>query len=234
MNARTCERACGSASERSLATAIETMIADDEADLPYGEDFHDPAVAAEWADAAARKRPWRPMLFDHFVAAATDVAGRRVLELGSGPGFLAEQVLDRCPSVARYTLLDFSDAMLALSRRRLARHVDRTRFVQADFKRESWPALAGGPFDLIFSLQAVHELRHKRHAARFYARARPLFSPTGRLVVCDHLPEVAPIASHRRLYMTIAESLAVLTSAGFQNAELVWTGHDMALYRARP
>ena len=208
---------------------------DDRQDLPYGEDFHDPAVAAEWADAAARKRPWRPQLFDRFAreALAADAAAPRILELGSGPGFLAEAVLDRCPSVGRYTLLDFSDPMLALSRQRLAGHRGRTAFVRADFKSEAWPILAGGPFDLAFSLQAVHELRHKRHAPRLYARLRPLLAPTGRLLVCDHLPEVAPTARERRLYMTIPEYLAVLSDAGFRHPEVVWTDHHMALYRAR-
>ena len=34
--------------------------------------------------------------------------GARVLELGSGPGFLAERVLERCPQLGTYTLVDFS------------------------------------------------------------------------------------------------------------------------------
>src|SRR6185295_5187525 len=97
---------------------------DDLEDLPYGEDFHDEAEAAAWADAAARKRPWRPMIFDHFVTAVTEsnIPAPRILELGSGPGFLAEHVLDRCPSIARYTLLDFSRPMLASSQQRLTKH----------------------------------------------------------------------------------------------------------------
>ena len=41
---------------------------EDEEDVPYGEDFHDAAVAAAWADAVGRKRPWRPTIFEHFVA----------------------------------------------------------------------------------------------------------------------------------------------------------------------
>src|SRR5262245_8316785 len=84
---------------------------EDERDLPYGENFHDEGVAAEWAEAAARKRPWRPMIFDRFASAVRDsnVSAPRVLELGCGPGFLAEHVLDRCPSIASYTLLDFSE-----------------------------------------------------------------------------------------------------------------------------
>ena len=207
---------------------------EDEVDVPYGEDFHDEEAAAAWAEAAARKRPWRSMIFDHFVAAVTasNVAVPRVLELGSGPGFLAEQVLDRCPAVARYTLLDFSEAMVAQSRARLARHEGRTEFVRADFRSGSWSADAGGPFDLVLSLQAVHELRHKRHAPRLYAQIRALLSPVGELLVCDHLPDGAHTPRHRALYLSTTENLAAFAGAGFSDAEVVWCGHEMALYRA--
>lgn len=113
------------------------MDSEDDDDLPYGENFHDEAEAAAWADAAARKRPWRPMIFDQFVTAISEsrIVAPRILELGSGPGFLAQHVLERCPSVACYTLLDFAKPMLTLSERRLVQHHARTAFVQADFKR---------------------------------------------------------------------------------------------------
>lgn len=212
------------------------MTIENETDVPYGENFHDAGEAAAWADAAARKRPWRPMIFDHFVTAVMEskVPAPRVLELGSGPGFLAEHVLDRCPSIARYTLLDFSEPMLAQSRRRLGGHEGRTAFVHADFKSDAWPTAAGGPFDLVLSLQAVHELRHKRHAPRLYTQVRALLAPAAELVVCDHLPDSAPTPQHRVLYMSTPEYLVVLANAGFHDPMVVWTEHNMALYRAHP
>lgn len=212
------------------------MTMDDEVvDVPYGENFHDEVEAAAWAEAAARKRPWRSTIFDWFVTlvAGSNVQAPRVLELGSGPGFLAEQVLDRCPSVASYTLLDFSEAMLSLSRRRLGRHGARAGFVRADFKGDSWPSDVRGRFDFVLSLQAVHELRHKRHAHRLYTQVRSVLSPGAELVVCDHLPERAHTPRHRVLYMSTSEHLATLASAGFSDARVVWSGHDMALYQAR-
>jgi len=45
-----------------------------------------------------------------------------VLELGCGPGFLSEALLQK---IARYTLVDFSAQMLDLSRSRLAKFKDR-------------------------------------------------------------------------------------------------------------
>lgn len=212
------------------------MITEDDEDLPYGENFHDEGEARAWADAAGRKRPWRQGIFEHFAAAVMEsgVSAPRILELGSGPGFLAHHVLERCPIVTCYTCLDFSKPMLALSRERLQAHQARVAFVQADFKREAWPESLKGTFDFVFSLQAVHELRHKRHAPRLYGQVRAALDSGGEFVVCDHLPESGPTPRHRRLYMSTSENLSALTNAGFPDVKLVWTEHEMALYRARP
>lgn len=213
------------------ATPVTT--GDDE-DVPPGVNFHDDVEARAWADTVAIKRPWRPTIFDHFVTIVeSSSTAARILELGSGPGMLAEHVLDRCPSVARYTLLDFAMPMIRLSQERLGRHASRTTFLQADFKTDSWPGAAGGPFDFVFSLQAVHELRHKRHAPRLYSQIRALLAPGGEIVVCDHLPEGAPNAQHRRLLMSPSENLAALANNGFREAKVIWSEHHMALYRAR-
>jgi SAM-dependent methyltransferase len=182
-----------------------------------------------------RKRPWRSTIFEHFVAivGAAPIAQTRILELGSGPGFLAEQLLTQCPSISRYTLLDFSEAMLEQSRRRLDGHRDRTEFLRADFKSDTWPRLVTSPVDFVVSLQAVHELRHKRHAARLYAQLAPLLAPRAEVLICDHLPAGAHTARHTVLYMNPEEKLEALTRAGLLDAKVVWSDHNMALYRAR-
>jgi SAM-dependent methyltransferase len=212
-----------------------SSMTDPEADVPYGEDFHDPAVAAAWAEGVMRKRPWRTSIFRHFVAIVRSraISRARVLELGSGPGFLAEQLLSQCPNIGRYTLLDFSEPMLEQSRSRLASYEDRTEFLRADFKTADWPRLVTGPVDFVVSLQAVHELRHKRHAQRLYAQIDPLLAPGGEVLICDHLPAGAHTPRHRVLYMEPDEKLETLTAAGLVDAAVIWSEHDMALYRAR-
>src|SRR5215470_10829197 len=90
-------------------------------DVPYGNDWDSTGEVAAWAEEADRIRPWRAQIRDHIARhVATLPPGARVLELGSGPGFLAHRVLQRCPNLGGYTLLDFSGPMLALSRERLA------------------------------------------------------------------------------------------------------------------
>src|SRR6266852_3367201 len=82
-------------------------------------DYFDPAYVREWARVANSKRPFRTELFDAFAAELTALSKPKVLEIGSGPGFLAERVLAQC-DVAAYHLFDFSPHMLELSRARLA------------------------------------------------------------------------------------------------------------------
>ena len=127
-------------------------------DVPYGDDWDSAAVVAGWAKVADQKRPWRSQIRDHIAGIVATLPQRaRVLELGSGPGFLAHRVLDRCPSIEGYTLLDFSEHMLGLSRERLVAFPAAT-FVLGSFKSEDWTRHVEGRFDCVLAMQSVHEL----------------------------------------------------------------------------
>jgi SAM-dependent methyltransferase len=199
------------------------------ADVPYGNDWDSAEEVAAWAEEADRIRPWRARIRDHIagrVAALPPDA--RVLELGSGPGFLAHRVLQGCPNLAGYTLLDFSEPMLALSRERLARF-PAASFALASFKSEDWTQRVGGPFDCVLSMQAVHELRHKRHARRLYEQAYQLLRVPGRILICDHTPfDDSPAST--ALYMTEREQQEALAEAGFTDVRIELTLDSLRLY----
>jgi len=199
------------------------------AEVPSDHDFFDPAYVRVWAEDSIRKNPQRSAFFDAFVT-AIDTLGREVvvLELGSGPGFLAEQILGRC-QVAAYYLLDFSPEMQELSRHRLAQHSARTVFVEGDFRDLGWPDLVPTPADVAVSLQALHELRHVGRAPRFYGQVRSVLRPNG-LVVCDHL---RADGDERPLFMSVDEHLAALAAGGLKDAKLVVEADGMAMFSAR-
>src|ERR687885_538106 len=94
---------------------------------PYN--YFDEAYVQEWEGIANSKRPFRLQFFELFAAEILPLIEPRILELGSGPGFLAEHILKRCP-VAAYHLFDFSPHMLELSRARLADFGDQVCFHQ--------------------------------------------------------------------------------------------------------
>ena len=202
-------------------------------DVPSPVDFHNEAEAHAWIEQTIQRRPYRATFFNEFVNELCTLEERhiRVLELGSGPGMLAEEILHRCLSVSIYTLLDFSEPMLAVSRERLAEFATRVRFVRADFRSADWMAHVGS-VDAVLSMQAVHEVRHKRHVPALYERIVSVLRPGGVMLACDHLPGQNPDARKSALYMTTEEQLAALNIAGLRKVTVVFVADGMALYKA--
>jgi SAM-dependent methyltransferase len=198
-------------------------------DVPYGNNWDSAVEAAAYGESADQARPWRSEIREHIAArVATLGPGARVLELGSGPGLLAHRVLQRCPTVERYTLMDFSEPMLELSRARLAAF-PAASFVCASFKADDWTSRVGGPFDCVVSMQAVHELRHKRHAPRLYQQIHRLLSVPGLVLVCDHTPfDDSP--KSLALYMSEQEQRQALADARFASVHVELSVKGLLLY----
>jgi SAM-dependent methyltransferase len=199
-------------------------------DVPSPIDLRDPADAATWAAEADAKRPWRAQIRTAFAALLRDALTPplRILELGPGPGLLAEVILTTC-QVERYTLFDFSPPMLEMCRQRLGDHA--IDFVLGDFKQENWTKALSPPLDAVVTMQAVHELRHKRHAPHLYSQLRPLLRPGGMLVICDHTP-LDDSARYRALNATVLEQHAALASAGLARITTHLTLHGLYLCSA--
>jgi SAM-dependent methyltransferase len=202
-------------------------------EVPSDHDFFDPGYVKQWTDSIVRYRPERLQLFKAFAAEAAGIQKDRlsVLELGCGPGFLAEQLLQNC-NISRYTLVDFSPHMLELSRERLARFKDRTVFFQRDFKKKSWTAAIPADFDLVVSLQAVHELRHASRIPRLYAQLYNLLVPGGSLLVCDHVNSRLPSHYRAAHFMTVEEHLSTANELGFIRAREICAAADLSLMAA--
>ena len=189
-----------------------TLAVIDELDVPSPIDLRDPADARAWARDADTRRPWREPVRNAIAELVNASPARRVLELGSGPGLLADQILRSC-LVESYTLFDFSQPMLDLSRERVGRHSAAT-FVLGDFKRHDWTSTVVAPFDTVVAMQAVHEIRHKRHVPGLYRQIHDILRSGGLLLVCDHVP---PDETSRMtaLHSTEHEQHAAFDSAGF-------------------
>lgn len=207
------------------------MVNEDNAqqDIPYGEDLCDPADATAWMHAADLKRPHRA-LFRSAIAEHISLLGNglRVLELGSGPGLLAEVILARCENVERYTLLDFSEPMLAMSRQRVSKY-PAASVLCADFRSDDWVKDSIGSYDCVVSMQAVHEVRHKRHVPSLYAKIHDVTRPGATVAICDHTPSDNSLKS-TSLFMTEAEQLQALAAAGFINGRVLLAIKGLLLY----
>lgn len=140
------------------------MTGDDE-DLPIRVDFRDAAIARAWIEDTRIRRPYRPGFFAAFCSALIGRPKLRVLELGSGPGQLAREILSHC-DVGTYVALDFSPA------EHLGELTSRATFVTRDFREPNWPADLG-EFDAVVTLQARMKRATSATSSRSWsARAR--------------------------------------------------------------
>lgn len=203
----------------------------DDDDVPVTLDFRRPDLAREWAESAMSVRPWRAEFFSAFaavIAGARPSRPCRVLELGSGPGFLAEQLL-KAADLA-YVAVDFSAAMHEMARQRLGGLASRVRFVERSLRDGNWGE-GLGQFSFAVTHQAIHELRHKRHAPPLHAQVRELLLPGGSYLVCDHFYGEGGM-SNDRLYMSVDEQRDALLAAGFTHIEQVLLKGGLVLHRA--
>lgn len=199
-------------------------------DVPITVDFRQAAHAQEWAASAMSLRPWRAEFFATFAELIGHEGGaRRVLELGSGPGFLAEQLLGSNDRLS-YVALDFSPTMHTLARQRLGALAARAEFVERSLRDADW-GQGLGQFDFVVTHQAVHELRHKRYATPLHAQVRELLAPGGAYLVCDHFFGEGGM-SNGNLYMTVEEQREALLAAGFTQVEQVLLKGGLVLHRA--
>lgn len=200
-------------------------------DVPSPIDLRLMSDAQDWEQTAMVKRPWRSEFFSCF---ANQIAGssltiNRLLELGSGPGFLAKCLLESTDHFT-YTLLDFSPAMHSLAKERLGSLVSRVEFVERNFKESSWTA-GLGKFECVVTNQAIHELRHKRYAPEFHAQVKSLLAPCGFYLVCDHYAGDGGMKNDQ-LYMSVAEQRDALLTAGFNQVEQIMIKGGLVMHRA--
>jgi SAM-dependent methyltransferase len=200
----------------------------DGADVPSPIDFHDPAQARAWLEDTQLRKPFRPQFFAAFCEALAAIARPRILELGSGPGHLARELVSRC-APRDYVALDFSPAMHDLARAHLGELAACITFETRDFRDPAWPT-GLGTFDAVVTMQAVHETRHKRHALPLFERARSVLARGGLLLYCDGY--LTPASKKPALLLDRAEQPLALERAGFTNVTVLRDEHALALYAA--
>jgi len=105
------------------------------------------------------------------------VNGMRVLELGSGPGFVTERLAATLPD-SHITALEFDGDLIEYARRRLAGR-DRLQFVQASVMDTGLP---DDTYDYAIARLLFLHLHHPLDAAREILR---VLKPGGKLVIID-------------------------------------------------
>ncbi len=107
-----------------------------------------------------------------------------VVDLGSGPGSLAQRLLDRLPQ-ARVTAIDLDPVLLAIGRNALGDHGGRLQWLDADL-RSRWNAREDGPVDAAVSTTALHWLQPNALAS-LYRHLGTVLAPGGVFVNGDRM-----------------------------------------------
>ncbi|HEX5735345.1 MAG TPA: class I SAM-dependent methyltransferase [Blastocatellia bacterium] len=191
-------------------------------------DYFDQDYVDDWAEIANTRRPHRARFFDAFVTELSRLTQPDVLDLGAGPGLLAEQVLARC-AVSSYHLMDFSPRMLELARSRLAGFGDRVFFHQVDFLQDHWWQNLRTGFDAVISLQSVHEVGQAEKLSQLYSGARSLITEGGKIIIADKLDFETEEGTG---FLTIEDHETALARAGFRDFRRVLEVEDLIMFEA--
>jgi SAM-dependent methyltransferase len=142
-------------------------------------------------------------------------AALNVLDIGAGYGFVTEEVLRAFPN-GRVTLQDYSELMLAHAREHLAKSAGQLSFVIADLTDPTWLQRVGGPFDMIVSAIAIHNLRKMELIARCYRGVASLLKPGAPFLDYDLFAMSGGIETH----------IGMMQEAGMTRVSRTWDdGH---------
>ncbi|MBF0266019.1 MAG: class I SAM-dependent methyltransferase [Gammaproteobacteria bacterium] len=121
-------------------------------------EFHDESFAQGWADRFV-PTPERISLFNLILSEiqCTVKTDSCVVELGIGPGYLANHILSAMPNI-NYIGIDFSQPMLAIASKRLRQYSKRLALVWADLIHDNWQSNFNQPIHAVISTWALHDL----------------------------------------------------------------------------
>jgi len=183
-------------------------------------DWHSQTYVDEWIKRDEGRDDERRPRIRAMVAMAKlpHDAALRVLDIGAGYGFVTEEVLHAFPN-ARVTLQDFSDLMLGRAREHLAKSAGQLSFALCDLTDPTWSERVGGPFDLIVSAIAIHNLRKLDAIAACYRGIARLLKPGAPFLDYDLFPQHGGIETH----------IGLMQEAGMSRVSRAWDEGNAAI-----
>lgn len=178
----------------------------------------------------------------------------KVLDIGAGTGLFSSIVLEKYPN-ARITLIDLSDKMLKVAKKRFSDHSD-FKYIVADYTKYEFD----DKFDIIISALSIHHLSADDKET-LYKKAYNMLSDGGVFINADQVlspsPEIEKLHSElwkheveksglsrdaiKQVYerisydnpSTLAEQLKWLNKAGFKDADSIYKYYHFCVMYAK-
>jgi len=115
-----------------------------------------------------------------------------ILDIGAGTGLLSALLLEKFPD-ARLTLMDISENMLEMARKRFARRTG-TGYIVCDYSRSE----LNGPYDIVCSALSIHHLATE-DKLQLFRRIFAALKPGGMFVNADQAEGETPYFTRRYL-----------------------------------
>ena len=125
-------------------------------------------------------------------AMETKAANPAILDVGAGTGLMSACLLEKFPG-ARLTLMDISENMLDMARKRCTTRPD-TQYIVCDYSRSE----LGGPYDLVCSALSIHHLV-REDKRQLFGRIYRALTPGGMFVNADQADGETPYFQRRYL-----------------------------------
>jgi SAM-dependent methyltransferase len=150
------------------------------------QNLQTPEDIVQWTAQLNRSRPERAEVIRHIIdqVAVLPFPAAQVVELGCGPGQLAEALLVALPQIC-YTGVDASKLLVTYTGERLAPFGSRAAVIQADLNEAAWLDHLPEQLHAIVSMQSLHDLGGEAEVDRIYDLSQGRLVPGGLFLNAD-------------------------------------------------
>ncbi len=174
------------------------------------DNWSDPAFANEWDTIDSQGHPTRPEQLDVLTSIIADSyePGSLILDVGCGSGQVEELILKKKPE-AKIIGIDSSLAMLDIAKKRLASFNNNFQGIVRDIGLLSSADLPKGKYNIVFSVQVLHELNTELKRELF-KKIYNLLEVGGRFLIMDRIK--TDLDTFEKTYKSVWNRLESITS----------------------
>lgn len=182
-------------------------------------EFHDYEFVAGWAERFV-PTPERLELFNIILAELKSQISPNgcVVELGIGPGYLADHLLGAMPEIQYYGI-DFSSPMLDIAQQRLSPHSARVTYLQANLVKDNWWTDIPLPVNAFVSTWALHDLDSQENVELVYKNCAQVLQDDGILLNGDFIKPDGALYEYEPGRFEIAKHIEILRRVGFKRVD---------------